>query len=108
MVICYRRPKRIFKPSLLLVVWHPTRGFDRSRFMNSSSASTSVTPSLKRQSEVDTRLHGRSLILARIVWIIMVVLSLTISLIDIPLHFARLHIVCVGSDCGQQLTAKIG
>ena len=75
--------------------------------MNSSSTSTPATPGLKRQSEVDTRLHGRSLILARIVWIVLVVLSLTISLLDIPLHFARLQIVCVGSDCAQQLTASI-
>ena len=75
--------------------------------MSSSSASTRGAPSLKRQSEVDTRLHGGWLILARIVWIVMVVLSLTISIIDIPLQFARLHIVCIGSDCGQQLTASI-
>jgi hypothetical protein len=75
--------------------------------MNSSTASTRDTPSQKRQSEVDTRLHGRWLILARIVWIIMVILSLTISLVDIPLQFARLHIVCVGPDCAQQLTASI-
>ena len=75
--------------------------------MNSSSASTRGTPGQKLQSEVDTRLHGRWLILARIVWIVMVVLSLTISLVDIPLHFARLRIVCVGSGCGQQLTTSI-
>jgi hypothetical protein len=75
--------------------------------MSSSSASTRGAPGLKRQSEVDTRLHGGWLILARIVWIVMVVLSLTISLVDIPLQFTRLHIVCVGSDCAQQLTASI-
>ena len=75
--------------------------------MSSSSASTRGAPSLKRQSEVGTRLHGGWLILARIVWIVMVVLSLTISIIDIPLQFARLHIVCVGSDCAQQLTVSI-
>src|SRR6266700_4978044 len=75
--------------------------------MNSSSTSTKVSLSQKRQSEFDTRLHGRWLILARLAWIVMVVLSLTISLVDIPLQFARLHIVCVGSDCGQQLTASI-
>ncbi len=75
--------------------------------MGSSSASTRGASSLKRQSEVDTRLHGGWLILARIVWIVMVVLSLTISIVDIPLQFVRLHIVCVGSDCAQQLTASI-
>ncbi len=75
--------------------------------MNSSSASTQVTPSQKRQNEVDTRLHGCWLILARIVWIVIVMLSLTISLVDIPLQFARLHIVCIGPDCAQRLTASI-
>jgi len=75
--------------------------------MNSSSASTQVTPGQKRQSEVDTRLYGPWLIFARIVWIAVVVISLTVSLVDIPLQFARLHIVCVGSDCEQQLTASI-
>ncbi|MGZ3647398.1 MAG: hypothetical protein ACXVCM_26505, partial [Ktedonobacteraceae bacterium] len=75
--------------------------------MNSSSASTQVTPGQKRLSEVDTRLYGPWLIFARIIWIVLVVLSLTISLIDIPLQFARLHIVCVGSDCAQQLTLSI-
>ena len=75
--------------------------------MNSTPASTQVIPSQKRQSDVDSLLHGRWLLVARIVWIVMVVLSLTISIIDIPLQFARLHIVCVGSDCGQQLTASI-
>ena len=75
--------------------------------MSSSSASTRDTSSQKRQSEVDTRLRGRWLILARIMWIALVVISLTISLVDIPLQFARFHIVCVGSDCSQQLTASI-
>ena len=75
--------------------------------MNSSSASTQVTPGQKRQSEVDTRLYGPWLIFARIVWLAVVVISLTVSLVDIPLQFARLHIVCVGSDCAQQLTLSI-
>src|SRR6266700_857074 len=75
--------------------------------MNSSSTSTKVSLSQKRQSEANTSLYGRWLLLVRIMWIVTVVLSLTISLVDIPLQFARLHIVCVGSDCGQQLTASI-
>ncbi len=75
--------------------------------MSSSSASTRDTSSQKRQSEVNTCLYGPWLILARIVWIAVIVVSLTVSLVDIPLQFARLHIVCIGSDCGQQLTASI-
>jgi hypothetical protein len=80
---------------------------DRRRLINSSSTSTQVTLSQKRQGEADTSLHGRWLILARIVWIVLVALSLAISIVDIPLQFVQLHIVCVGSDCGQQLTASI-
>ncbi|HEY6287750.1 MAG TPA: hypothetical protein VIX20_18940 [Ktedonobacteraceae bacterium] len=76
--------------------------------MNSSSTSTKVSLSQKRQSEANTSLYGRWLLLARIVWIVIVVLSLTISLVDIPLQFAQFHIVCVGSSCtGQQLNASI-
>ena len=56
----------------------------------------------------DTHLNRRWLILARIAWVVVVVLSLAVSIADIPLEFARLHIACVGSSCsGQQLTAGI-
>jgi hypothetical protein len=75
--------------------------------MNPSSGSTRITSGQKRKAEIDTRLHGRLLVLARFVWIVVVGLSLAISLVDISLQFARLHIVCVGSDCGQQLTVSI-
>ena len=80
---------------------------DRRRLINSSSTSTQVPLSQKRPGEADTSLHGRWLILVRIAWIVFVVLSLAISIVDIPLQFAQLHIVCVGSDCGQHLTASI-
>jgi len=56
----------------------------------------------------DTHLHGRWLILVRIAWVVVVVLSLAVSIADIPLEFAQLHIACVGPSCsGQQLTASI-
>ena len=60
------------------------------------------------RSAADTQLHGRWLLLVRIAWVIVIVLSLAISIVDIPLEFARLHIVCVGSSCtGQQLSTGI-
>ena len=55
----------------------------------------------------DTRLHGPWLVLARAACILVVVLSVTVSIADIPLKFKRFHMVCVGSSCGQQLTAGI-
>jgi hypothetical protein len=55
-----------------------------------------------------THLHGRWLILVRIVWLVVVVLSLAISIAYIPLQFAQLHIACVGAACtGQELTSGI-
>jgi hypothetical protein len=55
-----------------------------------------------------THLQGGWLILVRIVWLVVVVLSLAVSIADIHLEFAQLHIACVGLSCtGQQLTAGI-
>src|SRR6266571_406201 len=55
-----------------------------------------------------THLHGRWLILAQIAWVVAVFLSLAVSIADIPLEFAQLHIICVGTACsGQELTAGI-
>src|SRR6266699_2460976 len=57
--------------------------------------------------DADTRVHGSWLVLARAAWILAVALSLAVSIADIPLEFRQLHMVCVGSSCGQQLTAGI-
>jgi signal transduction histidine kinase len=70
-------------------------------------ASTLPTTSADRRNEAETRLHGSRLVLARAAWIIVVVLSLAVSIAYIPLEFRQLHTVCVGSSCGQQLTAGI-
>src|SRR6266516_761326 len=55
----------------------------------------------------DTRLYGSWLVLARAAWLLVVALSLAVPIADIPLEFKRFHTVCVGSSCGQQLTAGI-
>jgi len=59
------------------------------------------------KSSATTRLSGTRLVLARIAWIVVVALSLVVTIADIPLEFRHLHIVCVGTSCGQQLTAGI-
>ena len=66
-----------------------------------------VDASEKPRSVPNTRLHGPWLILARAAWIIVVALSLAVSIADIPLEYARLHTVCAGSSCEQQLTVGI-
>jgi hypothetical protein len=58
-------------------------------------------------SAATTHLSGNRLVLARTAWIVVVALSLAVTIADIPLEFRQLHMVCVGSSCGQQLTAGI-
>jgi hypothetical protein len=46
-----------------------------------------------------TRLHGRRLVLARVVWVAVVVFTLSIFLLSLPAYFAQLQTVCVGVTC---------
>jgi signal transduction histidine kinase len=70
-------------------------------------APTLPTVGNTRRHDADTQVHGYWLVLMRAAWMLVVALSLTVSIADIPLEFRRLHMVCVGSSCGQQLTAGI-
>ena len=72
--------------------------------MNSSSLSTTNNT---MHHHADTQVRGIWLVLMRTGWILVVVLSLTVSFADIPLEFRRLHHVCLGSSCGQQLSTGI-
>jgi signal transduction histidine kinase len=80
--------------------------------MNTQHETFHPAPTLPRVSntrrhDADTRVHGSWLVLMRAAWILVAALSLAVSIADIPLEFRRLHRVCVGSSCGQQLTAGI-
>jgi hypothetical protein len=46
-----------------------------------------------------TRLHGRRLVLARVVWVALVVFTLSIFMLSLPAYFAQLQTVCVGDTC---------
>jgi hypothetical protein len=46
-----------------------------------------------------TRLHGRWLVIARVVWAAVVVFSLSIFLLSLPAYFAQLQTVCTGGTC---------
>ena len=53
-------------------------------------------------STVNKRLHGRSLQLARAVWVVLVILTLTIFFASLPAYIDLLHTPCVGLACGYQ------
>jgi len=59
----------------------------------------------KRSSALDTPLQGRWLVLARGVWLALVVLTLAIFFASLPVYLALLQTPCAGSACEwQQLT----
>src|SRR6266571_3517326 len=61
----------------------------------------------KRSQALDTRVPGRWLVLARGIWITLVVLTLTIFFASLPVYIAQLQTPCAGSTCGfQQLTPE--
>ena len=60
---------------------------------------TETTISHSSRSAEGTRLHGRRLVLARVVWVAVVVFSLSIFLLSLPAYFAQLQTVCAGDTC---------
>jgi hypothetical protein len=46
-----------------------------------------------------TRLHGRWLVPARVVWVAVVVFTLSIFIASLPAYFAQLQSVCAGDTC---------
>lgn len=61
----------------------------------------------KRFYALDTRLQGRWLLLARSLWLTLVMLTLTIFFASLPLYAAQLQTSCDGSACQwQQLTPE--
>ena len=60
---------------------------------------TETTKSRSSRGAESTRLHGRRLVLARVVWVAVVVFTLSIFLLSLPAYFAQLQTVCVGITC---------
>ncbi len=65
--------------------------------MNLPSASTQTTVDAQPRSEVDTRLRGHWLVLARVVLVMLAMLTLGLIIASIPSYFAFLHVVCTGA-----------
>ncbi len=73
--------------------------------MNVEHAPTEVTESRERRNSA--RLQGRWLLLARGVWVALVILTLGIFFASLPVYIAQLQTPCAGSACGfQQLTPE--
>jgi hypothetical protein len=62
-----------------------------------SSDSPSVTPTLSRRG--NTRLHGRYLLMGRMAWTVIAVMSVVCIVVSIPAEFARLQAVCPTGAC---------
>src|SRR5262245_55480856 len=63
------------------------------------------TKTRKRSHALDTRLHGRWLLLARVGWGALVVLTLAIFFASLPMYLAQLQTPCTEFACEyQQLT----
>ena len=58
-----------------------------------------TTRSRSSRGAESTRLHGRQLVLARVVWVAVVVFTLSIFLLSLPAYFAQLQTVCVSDTC---------
>jgi hypothetical protein len=73
--------------------------------MNNQHAPTAMTESRERLSSA--RLYGRWLLLARVGWVALVVLTLAIFFASLPVYLALLQTPCAGPACGyQQLTPE--
>ncbi len=60
---------------------------------------TETTISHSSPSAEGTRLYGRRLVLARVVWVVVVGFTLSIFLLSLPAYFAQLQTICVGVTC---------
>src|SRR5215467_12790965 len=67
--------------------------------------SIQTTASTDSRNTVETHLQGRWLVLARVMWLALVTLTLTIFGASLPVYVAQLHTPCAGSACWySQLT----
>ncbi len=60
---------------------------------------TETTRSRSSRSAEGTRLHGLWLVFARIVWVAVVVFSLSTFVLSLPAYVAQLQTVCAGVTC---------
>jgi hypothetical protein len=75
--------------------------------MNSLHASAQTAMSPEQYNEADLYLHGRWLVLARVGYVMLVVLTLAIFIVDLPVFVSHLQTLCQGALCTPgQLTTE--
>jgi len=67
--------------------------------MNLEHAQPQTTASSQPSGQADTGLRGAWLVLARVAWVIVVVLALGVFILRIPYNFADVHILCTTASC---------
>jgi hypothetical protein len=74
--------------------------------MNHPSTLSQTTIREEQPDERDTRLHGSWLVLMRVTWVVVVVLSVGLFIISVPLNFATSYAICATATCSytNQLT----
>ena len=68
--------------------------------LNDALIPSQATRSSDRSGTPDTRLRGRRLILARVVWVAVVSLIVALFLATLPAYYTLLQTVCTGALCG--------
>ena len=69
--------------------------------INDSLVVSQATRSSDRPGAPDTRLRGRRLILARVVWVAVVTLIAALFLVRLPSYYTLLQTICTGATCGS-------
>ncbi len=74
--------------------------------LNDAVVPSQATRSSHRSGAPDTRLRGRSLILARVGWITLIIFTLATFFASLPVYLAQMQTLCAGTACtfSQQLT----
>ena len=68
--------------------------------LNDALIPSQATRSSDRSGTPDTRLHGRRLILGRVVWVAVITLIVALFLATLPAYYTLLQTVCTGAMCG--------
>ncbi len=71
--------------------------------MNLQPVSTPPTGNAERPDEVRTHVQGRWLLLARVGWLTLVVLTLAIFFASLPVYVAQLQTPCAGTACANKV-----
>ena len=109
MVRCYRARLHI-QPAWIVGAFfftsqNLTRGLKGGTHMRINQTSSSRGVSVPPPNATQMRLQGRWIVLARGLWITLVVLTLAIVFASLPVYIAQLQTPCAGSACGFQQLA---